>query len=428
MNAEVFSKRREKLIQHLNKNELVMIFANDPITGSGTGAIRFLQSSHFYYFTGLNIPSAVLVMGYVNEDPLDCIFVERNIPERIVWDGEKMYPEEVTAISGVKKVLFLDNFESTIAGYLYSTEKAFINIGLQEMNKPLSKTLHFVKKVRETLPHVCFKDVDNLIKPLRQIKDDFEVEAITKSIEITWAGIKSIWMNARAGMMEYELEAMLHYEMERRGCRNWGFIPIIGSGKNATTLHYIENNCRVNEGDLVLLDVGASFMNYSADITRTYPIDGKYTDRQKAVYQEVLSIQKEIIGMMKPGVAQTELNKRTRELMFESLKKLNLITEESEVSKYYMHGVGHHLGLDVHDIGARDSILQEGMVLTVEPGIYIPEEGIGVRIEDDVLITSNGNRVLSSFIPKEIEEIESFLENSRKHSISQQDIDGIAAD
>ncbi|HOD53204.1 MAG TPA: Xaa-Pro aminopeptidase [Candidatus Cloacimonadota bacterium] len=424
MNPDVFLKRREKLVSSLNKNELVLIFGND----EPGGASRFLQNSHFFYFTGLKTPEAVLVMGHIEENPIDLIYIQRNIPDRIVWDGEKMYPDEVTQLTGIKTVLFLDNFEGSISNYLYQADKAYINIGLHELDKPLSKTLHFVKKVREKIPHVCFRDVNPLIRPLRQIKDETEVEAITESIRITWAGIKSIWMNARAGMMEYELEAMLHFEMEKRGCRNFGFVPIVAAGKNAATLHYIENNCRIEENQLVLLDVGASNENYSADITRTFPISGTFSDRQKEIYAEVLYIQKEIIAMIKPGVGMAELNKKTRELMFESLKKLNLITEESEIVKYYMHGIGHHLGLDVHDIGARDSILQEGVVITVEPGIYIPEEAIGVRIEDDVLVTSNGHKVLSDFIPKEIDELEKLLAEYKSHVITQQDLDEIAND
>ncbi len=424
MNPDVFCRRREKLVSNLNKNELVLIFAND----EASGANRFLQNSHFFYFTGLKTPEAVLVMGYIDETPIDLIYIQRNIPDRIVWDGEKIYPKEVTEITGIKTVLFLDNFESSISNYLYQADKAFINIGLHELDQPLSKTLHFVKKVREKLPHVCFRDVNPLIRPLRQIKDETEVEAITESIRITWAGIKSIWMNARAGMMEYELEAMLHFEMQKRGCRNYGFVPIIAAGKNAATLHYIENDCRIEDDQLVLLDVGASYENYSADITRTFPINGKFNERQKEVYAEVLNIQQEIIAMIKPGVGMAELNKKTREMMFEALKRLNLIKEESEITKYYMHGIGHHLGLDVHDIGARDSILQEGIVITVEPGIYIPEEAIGVRIEDDVLVTSNGHKVLSDFIPKEIDELEKILADYKSRVICQQDLDEIAND
>lgn len=424
MNSSVFSARREKLISSLNKNEIVLIFANDEAHGAG----RFLQNSHFYYFTGLNTPEAVLAIGIIDEKPVDMIYIQKNIPERIVWDGEKIYPEQVTELTGIKQVLFLDNFENSISAILYQADRAFINIGLTELNQPLSKTLHFVKKVREKVPHVIFRDVNNHMRPLRQIKDETEIEAITESIRITWAGIKSIWLNARAGMYEYELEAMLHYEMEKRACRNFGFVPIIASGKNAATLHYVENNCQIKGGDLVLLDVGASMNNYSADITRTVPIDGKFNDRQREVYAEVLHIQKEVISMIKPGVGMADLNKKTRELMFESLKKLGLITEESEITKYYMHGIGHHLGLDVHDIGARDSILQEGVVITIEPGIYIPEENIGVRIEDDVLVTSNSYKVLSDFIPKEIEDIEAFFANREKHIITQTDLDEIAND
>ncbi|HOQ80410.1 MAG TPA: M24 family metallopeptidase, partial [Candidatus Cloacimonadota bacterium] len=218
----------------------------------------------------------------------------------------------------------------------------------------------------------------------------------------------------RPGMMEYELEAMLHFEMQKKGCRNYGFVPIVAAGKNAATLHYVDNNTIIEDNQLVLLDVGASQNNYSADISRTFPVNGKFTDRQKEVYQEVLNIQKEIIAMVKPGVSMGDLNKRTRELMFASMTKLGLIKEESEIIKHYMHGIGHHLGLDVHDIGARDSVLKEGMVITVEPGIYIADEAIGIRIEDDVLVTADSHRVLSAFIPKEIDELERLLQDHRK--------------
>ncbi|HOD52980.1 MAG TPA: Xaa-Pro aminopeptidase [Candidatus Cloacimonadota bacterium] len=413
MNAEIFQKRRNCLVNNLEKDEIVIIFANDPISGSGTGAFRFLQNSNFYYFTGLDTPEAVLVMGKNGDTFFDTVFVEKNIPERIVWDGEKMYPEEVTQISGIKNVQFLEGFDSYISYQLFRCEKAYINIGLQDWKKPLSKQALFAERMKKIIPSLTVKDVDLLIKPLRNIKDETEIEAITEAIRVTWAGIEGIWEIAQPGMMEYELEAKLRYEMERRAC-TYGFLPIIGAGKNAATLHYINNNSKVGENELVLLDVGASYKHYSADIARTFPVSGKFTDRQREVYAEVLFIQKEVISMMKPGVAMNDVFKKTRELMFESLKKLNLIQEESEVNQYFMHGIGHHLGLDVHDLGDRDFILQEGMVTTIEPGIYIPEESIGVRIEDDILITSDGHRILSDFIPKEIEDIERILAEKKR--------------
>jgi Xaa-Pro aminopeptidase len=206
--------------------------------------------------------------------------------------------------------------------------------------------------------------------------------------------------------MEYELEALLFYHLQKKSVRNWGFAPIIAAGINAATLHYKTNDCQIKESDVVLLDVGASYMNYSADITRCFPVSGKFSPRQKEVYTEVLAIQKEIISMMKPGVGLTQLNEKTAELMGAALVRLGLITNESDYRRYYMHSIGHHLGMDTHDLGARDSVLAVGNVLTVEPGIYIPEENLGIRIEDDILITAEGYCILSQNIPKEIEEIE----------------------
>jgi Xaa-Pro aminopeptidase len=402
-------KRRENLINSLNDGELVLIFANE----EATGANRFLQNSNFYYFTGLNTPEAILLMGKINGKSLDEIFIQRNIPERIVWDGEKIYPIHVTLLTGINLVLFIEDFEKNVVSHLTQFKKVYINCGVVGLNQPLNKSLLFIDKLKQRVPHLEIQEVSPIIRPLRQIKDELEIEALTQSIKITWEGIKSIWQNARAGMKEYELEAMLHYEMQKQGCRNFGFVPIIAAGENAATLHYIDNNTTIEDNQLVLLDVGASHENYSADISRTFPVNGKFTDRQKEVYQEVLNIQKEIISMVKPGISMVDLNAKTRELMFAAMMRLGLITEEKDVIKYYMHSIGHHLGLDVHDVGTRDSILEEGMVITVEPGIYIADEAIGIRIEDDVLVTAESNRVLSDFIPKEIDELESFLQKHR---------------
>ncbi|HQB98035.1 MAG TPA: M24 family metallopeptidase, partial [Candidatus Cloacimonadota bacterium] len=241
------------------------------------------------------------------------------------------------------------------------------------------------------------------------IKSEWEIMQLQKAIDVTGKGILDIWENAQAGMMEYELEAMLFYRIQRSGLKHWGFAPIIASGINAATLHYEKNDCQIGTNDLVLMDVGASYMNYSADISRTFPISGVFSERQKDVYSAVLRVQKEIISMIHPGVSLMDLQKRTRELIAQELIELKLITEASEVGKYYMHGVSHFLGMDTHDVGGRTAILEPGNVITVEPGIYIPEERIGVRIEDDVLVTEEGYCVLSQNIPKEISEIEEIL-------------------
>ena len=243
---------------------------------------------------------------------------------------------------------------------------------------------------------------------LRAYKDEWEISQMVRAIEITGKGIRRIYKNAEVGMHEYELEAMYLYEVYKNGLKHIGFKSIVAAGKNATTLHYEKNRAKIQKGDLVLLDIGALCNNYSADISRTFPIEQKFSQRQKDVYSGVLSVQKAIIDMVKPNVKISDLQNRTKELLRDVLYDLKLIKNDEELSKYYMHGVSHHLGMDTHDIMPRDSILEAGNVITVEPGLYIPEESIGVRIEDDILVTENGHKNLSAMIPKEIDELEEF--------------------
>jgi len=292
----------------------------------------------------------------------------------------------------------------------FGADKCYVNYNFKLLDSPLDRKLEFIKNIRERFPKIIFENAIEVIRPLRAIKSSWEIKQLQKAIEITNNGILSIFKNTKTGMYEYEAEAFLRYEMYRNGLKRFGFQPIVAGGKNATILHYISNVCKIKKGDLLLLDVGVSYNNYSADISRAYPISGKFNKRQKDVYQAVLNIQKEIIAMIKPGVSMTELNKKTTDLIIAALKKLKLIKKDSEYKKYYMHSVSHHLGMDTHDIVPRDSVLKVGNVITVEPGIYIPEENIGVRIEDDVLVTKTGYRVLSKAIPKEIDELETILD------------------
>jgi len=402
VNTQMLTKRREKLAKQLKKDEMLFVFA----ASESSYPHYFLQNNNFLYLTGLEIPNAVLVLGKSKDKHLYKIFIERGIPEREVWEGKKMSLAEAKQESGIEKVLYLDEFERNVDLRLNFTKKCYLNNIQTSLNSPLNKEQSFVRQIRDRFPKILFDDLSEIILPLRTVKEKWEIKQLQKAIDITGKGIKQIYKKARAGMMEFELEAILNYEITKAGLRHLGFKSIIASGKNAATLHYESNNSKIGKNDLVLLDVGASCNNYSADISRTFPVSGKFTVRQKAVYEEVLNIQKEIIKMIKPGIGFPELNKKTVELITVSLKRLNLIKEDKEYKKYYMHSIGHHLGMDTHDIGKRDSVLEIGNVITVEPGIYIPEEGIGVRIEDDILVTKNGYKNLSESIPKEIEEIE----------------------
>ena len=381
--------------------EACIIFANQ-----AENLRKFSQDNNFLYFTGLNIPNAILVLIKSADAVQEMLFIERGIPEREVWDGKKMTKDEAQEISEIRRVLYLDEYDATMSMWCPMLNKIHANIGFVALDQPLNYALYRLEPLRIRFPQIQIADITPLITPLRKVKDAWEIEQMQKAIDITGEGILDIIRQARASMYEYELEAMLFYRMQRSGAHHWGFAPIIASGINAATLHYGQNNCRIEEGQLVLMDVGAAYNNYSADITRCFPVSESFSDRQKQIYQLVLDVQKEIIEMIKPGVSLMDLQVRTRELLAESALAIGLIKDLDEITRYYMHGVSHFLGLDTHDLGGRNAILEVGNVITVEPGIYIPEENLGVRIEDDVLVTESGNCVLSHNIPKEISEIE----------------------
>jgi Xaa-Pro aminopeptidase len=403
MDQDTFKSRRERLGAALQNGEILILFAaEEPV-----GISKFLQNNNYLYLTGLyDTPEAIYVCHKNHEKIQEALFIQRNIPEEIVWDGAKLYPEEAEKMSGINNIKYIDEFDKAILLALNTLSKVYINTGFQKLDRPLNKASSFVQKIRDRVLHLTFAEANQLMKPLRQIKDELEIAYMSKAIEITGIGLNSIFQNAKAGMFEYELEAMIQYEMKRRGIDCFSFAPIIAAGINATTLHYKQNNTVIPENALVLCDVGALYNNYSADITRTFPVGKTFSPRQRDVYNEVLNVQKTIISMVKPGVGLQELNQKTGELIGEACVRLGLIDNPSDFRKYYMHNVGHHLGMDTHDLGARDSVLEKGMVITIEPGIYIPDEHIGVRIEDDILVTEDSYKNLSFMIPKEIKELE----------------------
>ncbi|NLO11401.1 MAG: M24 family metallopeptidase [Candidatus Cloacimonetes bacterium] len=409
MNHIPFADRRAKLASSLLDGEATIVFAKP-----AENLIKFTQDNNFLYLTGLKIPEAVLMIVKRGETHSEMLFIERGIPEREVWDGKKMTPAEARDISGVEKVQFLDEYDGVLGMFAPLLSKVWSNLGAQSLNMPLSLPLFRLEPLRQRYPQLAIADITKLISPLRMIKDEHEIKALQKAIDVTGQGIMDVMESVTAEMYEYELEAMLFYRMQRSGINNWGFAPIIASGVNAATLHYGRNDCRIEAGQLVLMDVGASYENYSADITRCFPIDGHFTDRQRQIYQIVLDVQKQIISMIKPGMTLGEMNLRTRELLTEATLAIGLIKEPQEIVKHYMHSVSHFLGMDTHDVGGREAVLEPGHVVTVEPGLYLEEESLGVRIEDDVLVTEEGHIVLSRNIPKEIDEIEAIRQQALK--------------
>jgi len=317
--------------------------------------------------------------------------------------------EEASEISGVRKVQYTKDFEGKFVVAQESASTLFADYSDEGFRHPTSTNNEFLRKVRTRLPGLHLKKAISIITALRRVKSSEEIQVIRKAIEITGKALKALWSEVAPDRWEYQLEAILMYHFIWNGAKRPAYDPIIATGLNATVLHYIDNNHQLKTGDMLLTDVGASFLHYSADITRTVPVNGQFTERQAEVYQAVLNVQKQIIDQIKPDIHMDDLNEKARNLLGQALIDLELIGDKNDVDKYYMHRIGHFLGLDTHDVGTYSDTLKPGCVLTVEPGIYIPEEQLGVRIEDNILVTEDGYENLSSSIPKKVDEIESAL-------------------
>ena len=334
------------------------------------------------------------------------------------WVGKSIRKEEAEEIAAVDEVKFKSQFDGDIHGMITMKEEINLYLDLERMSANREGTIshRFANEITTKYPQVRINNVYSKIGELRLKKSQEEVDKIKKAIEITKSGIEKLMSEARVGMKEYELEAYFDFNCKVKGATGLAFTTIAAAGENATTLHYVDNNCELKENDLILFDLGAEYNCYNADISRTFPVNGKFTERQKEVYNAVLRVNEEIIKLIKPGMKYKDVNEKATELIAEECIKLGLIKDKSEVRKYYYHSIGHSLGMDTHDIETphRDIIFEPGVVFTVEPGIYIAEEGIGIRIEDDILVTEDGVINLSSDIIKTVEEIENFMSKNGK--------------
>lgn len=319
--------------------------------------------------------------------------------------------EEATEKSGIKTIKHIDEFEGYLSGVMsrMPIEQIYFDLERQSINTSLNIQQSLAKDMKEKYPHIMIKNVYKQISSLRVIKNEDEIKNIKKAIKITQDGIELMMKNARPSMKEYELEAYFDFQLTKNGIKDKAFKTIAAAGKNATILHYDKNNGEIKDGDLILFDLGAQYGYYSADISRTFPVNGKFTDRQKDVYNAVLKAQKAVEQAVKPGVPFMELNEICKKVLAEECIKLGLIESEEEIGKYFFHTFGHYMGLDTHDVGSRSVALEEGMVITNEPGLYIEEECIGIRIEDDLLVTKDGCVNLCKDVIKEVEEIEEFM-------------------
>ena len=418
MNKNIYKFNRDNLLDKIKDNSIVILFAGKAIQKTGDQTYPFTPNRNFYYLTGIKEEDHILVMTKINGVKSSKLYIKDIDLEMEKWVGKSIRKEEAEEIAAVDEVKFKSQFDGDIHGMITMKEEINLYLDLERMSANREGTIshRFANEITTKYPQVRINNVYSKIGELRLKKSQEEVDKIKKAIEITKSGIEKLMSEARVGMKEYELEAYFDFNCKVKGATGLAFTTIAAAGENATTLHYVDNNCELKENDLILFDLGAEYNCYNADISRTFPVNGKFTERQKEVYNAVLRVNEEIINLIKPGMKYKYVNEKATELIAEECIKLGLIKDKSEVRKYYYHSIGHSLGMDTHEIETphRDIIFEPGVVFTVEPGIYIAEEGIGIRIEDDILVTEDGVINLSSDIIKTVEEIENFMSKNGK--------------
>jgi len=410
MSDNIFLANRQKFFDKMEDGSLLVIFAGEPPLKRGDELYAFSPQRNFYYLTGITSTSLILLLAKKDKEQTAMLFLERADDVTAKWDGAVLSKEEATGISGIEKFKFIDEFHRHLQRMLFRDEYKTVYLDLEHRywNAKRTPDVKFAGELREKYPVINIIDAYPMLAELRLIKGCGEIDKIQKAVDLTRDGVELMMKNCKPGMREYEVEAYFDFAIKKGGASGFAFKTIAAGGKNATILHYLNNDQIINDGDLLLLDLGAQYQQYSADISRTFPVNGKFSERQKQIYNIVLEANERVIAAIKPGAPYADLNKIVKDWYAEELARIGLIEKAEDVDKYYYHGVSHSLGLETHDIsrGLAEGCLKEGMALTVEPGLYIEEEGIGVRIEDDVLVTAEGCKVLSAAIPKTVEDIE----------------------
>ena len=423
LNKQLFIDNRERFKSMMEPNSLAIFHSNDIYPTSADGTMPFKQATDILWLSGVDQEDSVLVIfpdAKRNEDK-ELLFLTETNDLIAVWEGEKLTKKEAFEVSGIQTVYWLSEFDTIMKSLMSQTENVYLltQEHLRRNTPVQTREMRLNAEHKTIYPNHNYKRSAPFLNKLRAVKTALEIEVMKIAAEITAAGFNRVLKFLKPDCWEHEIEAEFIHEFVKRRSRGFAYSPIIGSGSNACVLHYLENNKRCISGDLVLIDVGAEYANYACDVTRCFPVNGKFTDRQREVYESVLRVEKASIELLKPGAILSEYHKRVGDIMTKELINLNLLSQEEvdnqdpswpAYKKYFMHGTSHYLGLDVHDYGLWDgSPMEVGMVFTCEPGIYIPEEGIGIRIEDDILITSNGYVNLTKEIPKEVSEIEAAM-------------------
>ena len=425
INPELFKLNRRRFTRKMLPDSIAIFHSNDLMPRNGDTFHPFRQNSDLFYLSGLDQEETVVVLfpDCVKEGFQEIAFIKRTDEFIAIWEGEKLTKEKATAISGIQKVYWLDQMDNILNELILLSKRIYVNPNENDrFNSAVEdRNLRFAKALQQRYPLHKYHRSQPILKKLAMIKSPLEVEIMQKAINITGDAFKRVLEFVQPGVMEYEIEAEITHQFIKSGANGHAYEPIVASGANSCILHYVKNNQRCKEGDLLLMDFGAEYANYAADLSRTIPVSGQFTDRQRKVYDAVLSVMKGAKELLVPGTILEDYHKEVGKMMESALLDLKLLSpsdiEKQDPSypaykKYFMHGTSHHLGLDVHDLANRYDPIQAGMVFTCEPGIYIREEKIGIRLENDILVTDAGPVDLMANIPIEAEEIEELMNAS----------------
>ncbi len=398
---DYFINNRKKLTDKMENGDAVFLFAGKAPVKRGDENYPFTPDRNFYYLTGIDRENVIFVMAKGVSGVSERLYIEPDNGQMARWIGANMTAEEAESASGISDIKFIDSFKEDILKF--DIKRVWIDFERKDLSKE-----HTEEGLKEFIK-VPFCDIFPIISELRTIKEKWEIDRMRKAIDITRLGIEEMMKNSKAGMHEYEIEAYYDFVLKKNGVKDKAFQTIAAAGHNGTILHYTQNNGVAEDNSLILIDAGAQWEYYNGDISRTFPVNGKFTERQKLVYNIVLNGQNLVIDNIKPGVPYLRLNEILKDYYFDELKKLSLVSSKEEVFNYYFHGVSHFIGAETHDVGDRSQTLKAGMVISVEPGLYISEWDIGIRIEDDALVTEDGCEILTKGMIKTVEEIESFM-------------------
>jgi Xaa-Pro aminopeptidase len=422
LNQELFITNRKRFVERMKPNSIAIFVSNDEVPSNGDALYPFKQNSDLYWLTGITQEDSMVVLFPDNPDPKfrEVLVLVRPNELKEKWDGKRLRANEATGISGISQVVWLDSIDALLQVWVHLADTIYLDTNENDRKASLVRTrdYRFVDEMKSRYPLHQYERAAKLMKELRAIKTPHEIEVVKKAIEITHNTFVRVMKFIRPGVMEYEIEAEIAHSFLSQRASGEAYGSIIASGDRARTLHYVSNNQECKDGELILMDFGALYGGYAADLTRTIPVNGKFTPRQKEVYNACLDLHNYAKSLLKPGISIVDYTELVGDEATRQFVKIGLLNESDVKNedpsnrayrKYLYHGISHHLGIDVHDLGTRTASIEPGMLFTVEPGIYIEEEGMGIRIENNVWITENGNIDLFEGVPITVEEIEEIM-------------------